>query len=401
MLDGAAELARWQPVLAQLPGLRQVIVRDAGRLPGRRAVPELGRLRRAGPPPAGRPAGRGRPPGSPPSARTTRPPCCTPRARPATPRASSSPTPASLYEVVAVDAAGNARLRVRWVSYLPLAHIAERMFTLYLAIYIGWHVLLLPQRLGRADRPPWARSSRPRSSACRGSGRRSRPASRRCSRPSRTRAGGPRWRRHGHRPALRARAASTASSTPAELAAEFARAEEAVLEPIRSLLGLGEAEIVVSAAAPLPPEVGDVLRRARPADPRRVRDDRDDRRVHHQHPGRVQARHRRPAGARHRGADRRGRRDPDPRAAEHPRLPQPARADRRADRRRRLAAHRGHRRAGRGRLPVRGGPEEGADHHAGGENVVARPRSRTCWSPTRWSARRWPTATGGRTWSRC
>jgi long-chain acyl-CoA synthetase len=45
--------------------------------------------------------------------------------------------------------------------------------------------------------------------------------------------------------------------TPDGLAAEFGAAEETVLRPIRSLLGLGDAEVVVSAAAPLPPDVGD------------------------------------------------------------------------------------------------------------------------------------------------
>jgi long-chain acyl-CoA synthetase len=45
-------------------------------------------------------------------------------------------------------------------------------------------------------------------------------------------------------------------STPPELAAEFAAAEQSVLLPIRSLLGLADAEIVVSAAAPLPPDTG-------------------------------------------------------------------------------------------------------------------------------------------------
>src|SRR5262249_61498478 len=33
VLDGAAELARWQPVLAQLPGLQTIIVRDAAACP--------------------------------------------------------------------------------------------------------------------------------------------------------------------------------------------------------------------------------------------------------------------------------------------------------------------------------------------------------------------------------
>ncbi len=41
-----------------------------------------------------------------------------------------------------------------------------------------------------------------------------------------------------------------------ELAAQFAEADANVLGLIKSLLGLGEATVVVSAAAPLPPEVG-------------------------------------------------------------------------------------------------------------------------------------------------
>ena len=54
------------------------------------------------------------------------------------------------------------------------------------------------------------------------------------------------------------RTCGPASRPPAddELAAAFAAADEEVLQPIRSLLGLGEAAIVFSAAAPLPPEVG-------------------------------------------------------------------------------------------------------------------------------------------------
>jgi long-chain acyl-CoA synthetase len=45
-------------------------------------------------------------------------------------------------------------------------------------------------------------------------------------------------------------------TTPDELAAAFRQADEQVLAPIRALLGLGEASVVSSAAAPLPPEVG-------------------------------------------------------------------------------------------------------------------------------------------------
>jgi long-chain acyl-CoA synthetase len=45
------------------------------------------------------------------------------------------------------------------------------------------------------------------------------------------------------------------NTTPDDLAGEFRRTDEAVLRPIRSLLGLGEATMVRSAAAPLPPDV--------------------------------------------------------------------------------------------------------------------------------------------------
>jgi long-chain acyl-CoA synthetase len=44
-------------------------------------------------------------------------------------------------------------------------------------------------------------------------------------------------------------------STSGELKARFAAADEQVLRPIRSLLGLGDTEIFLAGAAPLPPEV--------------------------------------------------------------------------------------------------------------------------------------------------
>ena len=89
--------------------------------------------------------------------------------------------------------------------------------------------------------------------------------------------------------------------------------------PIRALLGLGDAAIVSSAAAPLPPEVAaffaglgmkilDVYGMTETTGAFTI-----------QHRGRVQARHGGPAGARHGGAHRRGRRDPHPRPAEHAR----------------------------------------------------------------------------------
>src|SRR5215475_4810097 len=54
VIDGAAELARWQPVLSRLPGLRHVVVRDASACPAGEpyltwaALLELGASRQAG-----------------------------------------------------------------------------------------------------------------------------------------------------------------------------------------------------------------------------------------------------------------------------------------------------------------------------------------------------------------
>ena len=70
-------------------------------------------------------------------------------------------------------------------------------------------------------------------------------------------------------------------TTSPELAAKFAAAEEQVLRPIRSLLGLGETEIVGERRGAAAAGGRRVLRRARRADHGRVRDERDDRRVHH------------------------------------------------------------------------------------------------------------------------
>ena len=254
VLDGAGELARWQPVLAQLPGLRTVIVRDQAACPaGGQFIswPDfraLGEQRHAAA--ADEVASR---------VAAIRPD--DPVTLLYTSGTTGSPkgviiTHASvLYEVVTASASGNAPPHVRWVSYLPLAHIAERMFTLYLAVGNAGHTFFCHNAatdlIGTvADVRPTAFFGVPRV-----------------------------WEKiqAGIRALLAAeqdeakRAAVAAAmdaglryvqslqhgrQTPPELAAEFAAAEQGVLKPIRSLLGLGDAEIVVSAAAPLPPDVG-------------------------------------------------------------------------------------------------------------------------------------------------
>lgn len=254
ILDGAAELARWQPVLVQLPALRHVIVRDPAACPA--GPPYLGwdefaalgaeRLAAAGDDVAGRIAALKA--GDPATLLYT-------SGTTGNPKGVIITHASVLYELVAVTASGNARPHVRWVSYLPLAHIAERMFTLYLAIYNGCHVHFCHN--AATDLVATVAEVKPTSFF-----------------------GVPRvWEKiqagiqallaaeadEGRRAAVAAamdtglryvQSCQYGRRTPADLAAGFGQAEEAVLRPIRSLLGLADTEIVVSAAAPLPPEVG-------------------------------------------------------------------------------------------------------------------------------------------------
>jgi long-chain acyl-CoA synthetase len=158
-----------------------------------------------------------------------------------------------LYEVAAVDAMGIVVPRVRWVSYLPLAHIAERMFSIYAPIHAVGHVHFCPDAtqlvrvIGQVR--PTAFFGVPRVwekiragiqallTAEQDKGKRAavQQAMETC-------------RRY-------VQSCQYGQTTSPDLAARFRAADEQVLGPIRSLLGLGEASSVYSAAAPLPPDV--------------------------------------------------------------------------------------------------------------------------------------------------
>ena len=89
-----------------------------------------------------------------------------------------------------------------------------------------------------------------------------------------------------------------------------------------------------------------------------------------------------------------------PRRQRLPRLPRRAREDGRGARRRRLAPHRRHRRVRRRRLPAHRRPQEGADHHRGRQEHLARePRGRAQGAASS-SVRRARSATAGRSSSR-
>ena len=252
VLDGARELARWQPVLARLPGLKKIIVRDAAARPAGDQYltwadfSALGRQRLAATP--GAVAGRVAAirPEDPVTVLYTSGTTGNPKGVLITHRG-------VLCQLAAAGATGFMMEHSRGVSYLPLAHIAERMGTIYGPVHNAGHVYFCPnaaelaatlgavqptaffgvprvwekiqariQALLAAEQDPARRAA---AGAAMATGRRY------------------------------VRSCEFGNTTPDDLAGEFRRADEAVLRPIRSLLGLGEATTVRSAAAPLPPGV--------------------------------------------------------------------------------------------------------------------------------------------------
>jgi long-chain acyl-CoA synthetase len=253
VLDGASELTRWEPLLADLPGLTTVIVRDAASCPADDRHLSWDAFAALGEDASGSAA----------AAEIARRVAAITPSDPVTLLYTSGTTGnpkgvvithgAVLYECKTAEMGGSTVRGARWVSYLPLAHIAERMFTLYLAIYSAGHTYFchVPTDLVKVvgEVKPTAFFGVPRVwekiqagiqalltmeqdeakkaavAAAMGTGREYVLS---C--------------QYGH-------------TTSDQLAARFAAADAAVLTPIKGLLGLDQAVNVVSAAAPLPPEV--------------------------------------------------------------------------------------------------------------------------------------------------
>ncbi|MHB1817041.1 MAG: AMP-dependent synthetase/ligase [Streptosporangiaceae bacterium] len=254
VLDGASEVERWQPLLDGLPGLRSVIVRDPAACPAARPYlswPEFAAAGQAAAGQAGEVARRVAAirPGDPVTLLYT-------SGTTGNPKGVTITHAMVLYEATSARMAGSAQMHVRWVSYLPLAHIAERMFTIYLAILLAGHTYFchnattdLVGTLGEVQ--PTAFFGVPRVWEKIQAGLQALLAvepneDRRAAVAAAMDVG----RRY-------VESCQFGRETPAEMAAEFAAADQAVLRPIRSLIGLGEAEVLVSAAAPLPPDVLD------------------------------------------------------------------------------------------------------------------------------------------------
>ena len=254
VVEGAEQLARWQGVLAELPGLKKIIVRDPAACPAGdlylswQDFLALGSERLAAAPQEVAEAVAAIRPEDPATLLYT-------SGTTGNPKGVVIPHASILYEVVTATESGNAAPHGRWVSYLPLAHIAERMFTLYLAVYNAGHSYFCHNASTElvatiTEVKPTAFFGVPRVWEKIQAGIQALLAAEQDA---------------GKRAAVAAamdtglryvRSRQYGQSTPAELAAEFEKAEQSVLRPIRSLLGLADAEVVVSGAAPLPPDVG-------------------------------------------------------------------------------------------------------------------------------------------------
>ena len=255
VLDGASELARWKAVLSSLPRLKKIIVRDAAACqPGDQYLSwadfaALGRERHAAAPEAVADRIAAISPDDPVTLLYTSGTTGNPKGVVVTHRS-------VLYEVTTADFTGYVMDRMRGVSYLPLAHIAERVIGIYLPVHLAGHAYFchdaatgLLATLGAAQ--PTYFFGVPRVW-------------------EKIQAGIQALMSVEQDPAKRAaveaamdtgrryvRSCEFGHTTPDDLAEEFRRADESVLQPIRALLGLGQAEVVSSGAAPLPPDVGE------------------------------------------------------------------------------------------------------------------------------------------------
>ncbi len=252
VLDGADQLARWAPVLDALPELRTVIVLDSAACPpGEQYMTwddfaALGRDRLAAAPELVTARVAGITPDDPVTLLYTSGTTGNPKGVLITHRS-------VLYEVAAGQRVGNITGGVRWVSYLPLAHIAERMFTLYIPVSVGGHVHFCPdakQLVGVVGQvQPTAFFGVPRVWEKVQAGIQALLAAE----PDEARKAAVLAAMDTGRQYVAS--CQFGQTTPPELAEAFRAANEQVLGPIRALLGLGDAEHVSSAAAPLPPDV--------------------------------------------------------------------------------------------------------------------------------------------------
>jgi len=253
VLDGASELARWQQVLSRLPALRAVIVRDGAACPAGAPYLTWQDFAATGAERFARDRG---PVNQRIEAINPEDPLTLLYTSGTTgnPKGVIITHAGVLNEAAAAKRAGNFLQHVRWVSYLPLAHIAERACSIYGPICTAGHVYFchdaatqLVGTLGEVQPTGFFGVPRIFEKVMGGvqallAGEQDEAKKASVAAAMETGLG-------------YVRSCQFGESTSDELAARFAAADGQVLGPIRSLLGLGEASIVMSGAAPLPPEV--------------------------------------------------------------------------------------------------------------------------------------------------
>ncbi|MEV1001112.1 AMP-dependent synthetase/ligase [Nonomuraea sp. NPDC050202] len=238
VLEGPAELARWELALAGMPALKGVVVvEEAG---GART--SYADLLAAGPgEPAGVAAGQDDPVAMIYTSGTT-----------GDPKGVVLSHRNVLYQCALQELVQPAPPHPRTVAYLPLAHIAERVLGIYLPLYTAGHVTICadstrllatltgvrPQAFFGVPRV-WEKFAAGLQQALSGLDGDARDAVGRA--------------RELAAEAYRIRA--TGAPLPGELAGALERADRAVLRPLRERIGLAEAARLGSGAAPVPAEV--------------------------------------------------------------------------------------------------------------------------------------------------
>jgi long-chain acyl-CoA synthetase len=252
VLDGRVELNRWGPVLGDLPDLRTVVVLDAAACPpGERFITwtdfvALGRERLRADPAGVAERWQAATADDPVTLLYTSGTTGNPKGVPLTHHN-------VLYETVSSRQVAGLPDGGSSISYLPLAHIAERVLSVYLPVHMVWHLHFCPDPAQLAatlrEVHPTAFFGVPRVWEKFMAGM-----------LAMLEAEPDEQRRAAVEHALEAGrayvdAAQYGRSPSPEVVAEYERADAAVLSQLRARIGLDQAVWLASAAAPMPVEV--------------------------------------------------------------------------------------------------------------------------------------------------